>query len=392
MHTIMSWHLPATREASFKSFFNTVESWMREADGSFKYKMDIPSPLYSIGQGCNISIEGIDATLKIICAEDEEFQYSSFLLIRKRTKDNFTWNIECVFKQSKAPDNSSYFVFYLRKNIIDTHKSFKYVDNTSLRFPRIIEMLIKNGLATKEKGEDFISMLEPSCEQLALIEKNDMCLYPVVYVNSSVASGYDMLLTYHSICHIVKCDSNEGWAYKIVFPRLEHTRTFNNDSIDDVIDLLFLLVNEGVSNASNLDYREVMRIYERGQLNKKTYISKALAHEIQAARKRKGLTQGELADLIISSKGANAALNGLLISRIESLRLKRIENDKLNIIEECLDIPNGYLASLASKIENEELPINSFNERANFCMKCGKPLPASEDSFFCQYCGKKLSN
>ena len=99
-----------------------------------------------------------------------------------------------------------------------------------------------------------------------------------------------------------------------------------------------------------------------------------------------------IANLIINSKGADASLNSLLISRIESLRLKRIENDKLNIIEECLDIPTGYLVSLSNKMENEDVPLNDLNERANFCMKCGKPLPTSEESFFCQYCGKKLNN
>lgn len=384
----MSWHLPATDKASPKSFFSVLESWMREADGSFKYNMDIPSPLYSIGQSCNIIIEGNDATLKIICTEDEEFTYNSFLLIRRRTEDNFTWNIDCVFKQSKSPDNSSYFVFNLRKNIIDTSKSFKYVDNINIKFPRIIDILIKTGLATKEKGEKFISMLEPNDEQLALLEANHTCLYPIIYINADIASGYDALLKYHSICHIVQ--GNGDYAYKVVFPRLEHMRTFHNDNVDDVIDLLFLLVNEGISNSHFLDYREVLRLYEKNQSVKKTYVSKALAQEIQAARKRKGLTQGDLANLIISSKGADTTLNSLLISRIESLRLKRIENDKLNIIEECLDIPTGYLATLSAKMENDELPMNNFNEKANFCMKCGKPLPASEDSFFCQYCGKKL--
>lgn len=392
MHTIMSWHLPATKEANQISFFNTLEGWMREADGSFRYKMDIPSPLYSIGGSCSLSIDGVNATLKIICTEDEGFTYNSFLLIRNRTEDNYTWNIDCVFKKSKSDANSSYFAINLRKNIIDTHKSFKYLDNMKLRFPRFIELLIKNGLATKEKGEAFISMLEPNDHQLALLKANTMCLYPIVYVNSNIASGYDALLTYHSICHIVKCDVDEAWAYKIVFPRLEHMRTFDNDSIDDVIDLLFLLVNEGISDSSNLDYREMLRLYEKSQSAKKTYVSKALAQEIQAARKRKGLTQGELADLIISSKGADASLNGLLISRIESLRLKRIENDKLNIIEECLDIPSGHLATLSNKMDNDEIPMNTLTERANFCMKCGKPLPSSEDSFFCQYCGKKLNN
>jgi len=388
MHTIMSWHLPATGKASQKSFFTALESWMREADGSFKYNMDIPSPLYSLGQGCNIVIEGTDATLKIICTEDEEFTYNSFLLIRRRTEDNFTWNIDCVFKKSKSPENSSYFVFNLRKHIINTNKSFKYVDNINIRFPKIIEMLINDGIATKEKGEEFISMLEPSDEQLRLLEANSTCLYPIIYINTDMASGYDALLKYHSICHIVKSKGN--YAYKVAFPRLEHERIFNNDNIDDVVDLLFLLVNEGISNSHFLDYREILRLHEKNQLAKKTYVSKALAQEIQAARKRKGLTQGDLANLIISSKGPDTPLNSLLISRIESLRLKRIENDKLNIIEECLDIPSGYLSTLSSKMESDELPMNNMNERASFCMKCGKPLPEAEDSFFCQYCGKKL--
>lgn len=389
MYTIMSWYLPATKKATQESFFSSIKKWLSNGE-STRHGFDLSILPTEPRQSYIASTEGENAKFNIVCSEDEKYIYSSFLYERIHLEGNFARYLDCSFVDSKSGEGS-YFVAHLKKNILDENADFDHDASIEVRLPSFINNLLSDNLATKERFDSCCDVMEFGCEEASALLDRKLNIYPILIINENKLS-HTIFTPYSSICHIIRDKFNGDWECKLSFNRLRTELTFENDSPSHIIHELFYYVNVGVSAHSSIDHASVLRTFEKGYINKKIHITDSMVEKIKTARKKKGLTQGELADYIESIKGQDNPFNSLFISRIESKRQKRIESEKLSILEESLDLPLGYLSAQSDNDFVSEKPSMEREGQPKFCMMCGSPLPQGKNPRFCPYCGENLQS
>lgn len=464
MYTPLSWYFVATEEASSEAFLDVVEDWLTSPERKTRYGFEFVPHLREITNQNEFYV-GEDCSLEVVKTEDEDYRYTS-ISVEKRS-ENKIWVVECVYREPVDGDTHGSFVVHYRKRTLDPLLPAEYFDSMK-KLPRLPEYLIRAGLATKEEGEVFRGMLEPTTHaqeyQLGLLE---LPYYPIVtlnvardgdknYVNPSCL---EYLSRYHTFFHMIvrrveDAKKPEKWAIRVEYPRLRYVAEYYSysnfpDSMRSqrvmygdedgrgysvsiplpagflnkpriIVKELINLVGEGLSCFSRLDRKKVEKIFGRNKCAKRIPITEAMGRAISAARRSKGLTQSDLARATEIEGGAENAMNGLLISRIELARLKRIEVSKLEILEKCLGLPRGKIWDYAenagmppSNMVTEELRVTKqepaepdvvedpviasmptgapVSKAIKFCAHCGSEFPISEAKF-CPYCGmKKMS-
>ena len=388
MYTIMSWYLPATKKATQENFLAAIRKWLTKGEIS-RYGFDLSFLPDESCQSCIGSSVGENAKFNFVCAEDENCVYSSFVFERAHPEENYARYLECILVNSKI-DDDHYFVAHLKKNIINENASFNHDASIENRLPSFINSLIEDRLAMKERFMYSNDVMDFGSEDASQLLESELNLYPILIVNQNKLD-HSHFTPYSSICHIISDKFNGDWKCKLSFNRLRTELTFENDLVPHIIHELFYYVNVGVSTHSSIDHEAILRIFEKGYVNKKIHITDSMVEKIKDARKKKGLTQGELADYIASIKGNDTPFNSLFISRIESRRQKRIESEKLSVLEEILDLPIGYLSAGDRPGEHHcEKPSMERDSSPKFCMMCGSPLPQGKSPRFCPYCGEPL--
>lgn len=129
-------------------------------------------------------IEGDKVTLQIANGVDKSNSYMAFSLDNE--DKNILWIVECVFRQSLNKNDGCFFVT-LSKRINDPEHPGSHSRNISI--PKFSEYLIQEGVATKEKGEEYVRVLslnngdvfhDDIYRKLVNLPDNN---YPVVVIN-----------------------------------------------------------------------------------------------------------------------------------------------------------------------------------------------------------------
>ena len=401
MYKIMSWHLLATKKASQQNFFNSVKAWLTGTDGTKKMGLDVSTLPKEATHSFSTVIKSDLANLRVVCSEDENYEYSGFSLERIHEDKNFARVLECILKKSKKPRVPSTFEASISKYILDIDAKYNYIDNEETRLPRFINSLIEGGLAQKDWSCQTAGKLFPTAEDAKKLEECDITSLPIVYINKnddSYEEGTSIINGYASILHPIAVDSPSDWKYCVLFKKFTdangnpYKKDFSDASL--LINCVFSLVSTSVSTKNPCTFQDILYAYEKNYKNKKITISNSMVAKIKEARKNKGLTQGELAEHIASTNGYDNPFNLLFISRIESLRQKRIESHHLSMLEKSLDLSPGYLHTTDEGEVQLQAPAVNVREQEtdhmHFCLNCGASLPPNKTVRFCPYCGENL--
>lgn len=112
-------------------------------------------------------------------------------------------------------------------------------------------------------------------------------------------------------------------------------------------------------------------------------VNHSMGNCLRTLRRKNGLSQQELA--------AKVGTTGLIISRLETVRVQRISADLIKELELALGVEEGTI-SAAREEQEHTVPISEekqrLPEKAGFCRHCG--LHLYQDSFFCPKCGTKV--
>ena len=435
MYTAVSWYLHATKDADETKFLTAIENWLLDRNQNYGFKFQKNSLKNIISFASVRVIEGDKATLQIAKGVDKSNSYIAFSLDNE--DKNVLWIVECVFRQSLDKNDGCFFVT-LSKRINDPEHPGSHSRNISI--PKFAEYLIQEGVATKEKGEEYVRVLSLNNED-ALHEDIYRKLvnspnnnYPIVVINRAYVkeNGCRIISELCSLCHIrVINDKNEKWAYKVIYPRLQYyAEYYANEqwkevgkSVNDTEEIrrvfyprkqiqetpyqirqeLITLVNEGISHLTYMDYNSTIDTIKKHNTST-VFISQELANRLKEARKLRDLTQNELAELanaeFIKDNSQNNTQNeetpitGLLVSRIETRRVQCVDSKKMLIIEKCLQLPAYQLIGLTSK---EKSSMSSKPSEESLSSEANTTRPPTNDSGngdekpnYCWNCGSKL--
>lgn len=410
MRTIVSWHLNVTEEANREDFLKTFYTWFTE-----NHRFNLPANFHKIEKEQERSFKVDDDTASVVCTSTNDDIYTSVYYSRHNATTNCSWLIEFIFVESKS-GCPKYIVAHLRKKELSEKAEFKYQEHFEIKTPSVVKTLIDNGIATMEAKD-------------ATLQK-----YPTLYINSRKATSkeLDILEKYSTICHLTPLDTDEGWTFKISFPRLSYEveyykedceleklpegsilrrrylpKALDTEHLSPVVDNLFSMVNEGMGNYSDIDRGSVLKIYETNKNKKKVHLSQALAKAIKDKRQLNGFSQSELA---MYASSEEYPLTGLMISRIEQYDkekklISRIEINKLHAIELALGLEEDYLVNIAKNAPSEEaidfekpLVESKPSKFPKFCSYCASPIIFNTEESdlakfpkFCSYCGSPIN-
>lgn len=381
MRTIVSWHLDATESANRESFLKVLYTWLSE-----NHKFNLPVNFHKIDKQQEKSFQHEDNVTSLVCAASQNHIYTSVHFLRRNSNTNCSWVVEFVYveRKSGAP---GYIVINLRKEELSKNAEFKYQEHFEIKTPSVVKTLLDCGLATMEGGS--------------------LMKFPTLYINRKLArqEEINILEKYSTICHLNLVDTEDNWTFKISYPRLSYEveyygegyeferpensilrrrylpKSLDMEHLAPVVDNLFSMVNEGMSNYSHIDKRYVLGVFEANKSKTKVKITESLANAIKENRKLHGLSQGELASYITSM---GFPISGLMVSRIEQVDndkrlVHKIEIGKLHAIEFALGLKEDYLVNIAQG--NSEIKEKKASSFPKFCSNCGHKivLPADDE-------------
>lgn len=500
MYTPLIWHFHGTAKANPKSFLDAIEGWLTSDERKTNYGFEFKKPLSELypnelpffdksAEGHAEEKNSNKSTIEILTAEEDGECFVSMKL--ERNTGNSTWIVEAGYSHKIAYPDSSRFVIKFGKSVIDTAKPSDHHDLFRSP-PKLPSILIEEGLASKEATEDFTGPLAPLTDtQFSVLRSLKLPHYPLLTLNMSEGEDYPslevlqlLLGTFGTMVHIrTVSDSAKKWAFRIDYPRLKYTAEYYSHANyprksekdkpsfaesgtparreastfpltkfqlrhkpHTLITDFTMLIGEGLGHILEIDHERVSKMLERSLASRRIAVTEELARLIIEARRLKGYTQGDLAKRISSLPDSSRSLNNLLISRIENVRLKRIEVTRLADIERALELPEGYFESVLNRTgidalsafvhkseptDTEESEVMAVTEASagaavnaesavtvvaqpgavteesavteasaahesvkreiRFCPYCGGEFP-SPDANFCPYCGAKKAS
>ncbi len=431
MYTILSWYLPGTSKATAESFLASVERWLTDPNRQAGYQLPFTEPLSNLASAPFHTVQGERDSLQIVNAYSADCRRTAVSLHHQN--GNSLWVVEAILQKKTGDSEDASFFVYFRKRVPDQSSP---TDRVSPRLPKLPLVLIEDGLCTKEHPlaeESFEGMLMPNERQAELLRNHPMPLYPILTVNTRHGlvepACIEILERQVTLCHLVCEESDAPWVYQISYPRLSHVAEYylasqmrqtkwpprSEDDFTRRIVLpnrqgsapfmitqeLISLVGEGCGGSLETDFhtvKELMRSQYRNA-DATVPVTKALARCLRDARRNAAITQGELAELTEQNLKENElSSGGLLISRIETQRLHRIETDRLRPLIRCLGLDEWEVLRLvnvedAEEPSREEESAESVDSGAdadvNFCFKCGERV-LSPDACFCFKCGQRI--
>ena len=112
-------------------------------------------------------------------------------------------------------------------------------------------------------------------------------------------------------------------------------------------------------------------------------VNHSMGSFLRTLRRRNGLSQQELAGRV--------GTTGLIISRLETVRVQRVPANLIKELELALGVEEGTISTIREEPEHT-VPVSEdkqqIPEKAGFCRHCG--LHLYQDSFFCPKCGTKV--
>lgn len=220
------------------------------------------------------------------------------------------------------------------------------------------------------KTEDFSYIPDNVKEQLT--HEITIC-FPQIHVFNSIPKVYDDNV---NLCELLT-------------DRIFYYSMSNLSNHEITWDQLYALnCNTGNSSVSDQQEEEGHSPNAVSEKNAYVLVNEYISQKIKYSRKKSGLSQIELAELVNTT--------GLVISRLETGRTTKIKSQLLRDIESTLGMKNDELFRMEDSTDfifNDSFspePLSKKEDPAfypRFCRQCGKKLLPK--SSFCSYCGAK---
>lgn len=322
-----------------------------------------------------------EATLEFISCATAYSDCIAARLERSADATNTLWQADVIFEQPHDAFAQAWFHVRMGRGVLRPEQSADF--SIVPRIPDITWQLTEKGLVS---GSDTTLPLFPTvtfCKDCLarcpmLPQQLGEWIAPIAHIDPAPQGEADVCLA---------------------FPRLNILRTYSlSGSAEELIHTVAVDVMTLVSQsqpAEQTTWEELEKLCpqcaqretdETPTAASYCFMNQEMADLLRTNRRALGLSQKQL--------GEAANTSGLVVSRLETLRVSRVTAAVLHDLEAALGLQSGALTSLAGKKRpiQESAPApeppTADPARSRFCRLCGAPL--YEDSRFCSACGERV--
>lgn len=377
MNFLISFLLPAKASVTEKQIRNIINTWVKNSE------------FYSFE---DLDIENAGDFFTAICKEaelafvhhfypkrDTEYIATKLMKNDKILKYNRVWKAYLIFSHNRQNNKKQFHILLCR----GIHEDGRLSDmNEFPTMPDITNLLVDSDLLDTDAGIPIslkphrLKDLYPIIQTLYISETTPEL--PVVFVNCHNNSDLEQFVEHFiqrrsCMAHYVIIKSEEELNFlrnlrgkdhpvpeiEVMFKKININKSFSMPKTKDEEEMLSIFISYYLNQCSLSDEMSWDRLMAHYHESKKTtsdntqqeskpegyyILNKEMANTIKSLRKKSGYSQIELAEM--------ADTTGLIISRIETLRITRIKKVLLSKLEEIFKVDPGAIA----KLENFEIP------------------------------------
>ena len=339
-------------------------------------------------------ILGKKAALRFCRTTVDHVHYIEMRIDNPDEENNLLWRAECIFRR-REDEQAGTFQVTLSRDLL------RPGEPASLELPVHIPYIAKQLKRSGYLPVDSYGGAEPCSEPNR---------FPVIFcgAGSRAGNGETIVKTMKNrlgpIAQVVsgeqaalypeKTDGVEEDGILVVYPIAQVRKTYSLSSgegkicekkVDRAVSDVIRWVTE-IHAGIAIPWQEVSEpaaAAPKPVQGKYCMVNHSMGNCLRTLRRRNGLSQQELA--------ARVGTTGLIISRLETVRVQRVPADLIKELELALGVEEGTISAVREELEYT-VPVSEDNQRipekAGFCRHCG--LHLYQDSFFCPKCGTKV--
>lgn len=440
MSCIYSFRLPALDTVTEHQVAEIIERWANSSPYYSFENLNLKNEKHHTSYACQ------EAELDFLRYEEKHLTYIAAKL-SKNDLLNAEWDAIVIYEKNKKTEKG-YFNIQLYRGIRDSRRASNM--NGLPILPDIIHLLLEYKCIDTDAGLPVLLYARPlsSIKNISnYVNPTDtICELPIIYINCfQHPELYNTVqrLTSHIYCvaHFITLESQEDldlWKQlhntnsapapvELHFKKINIVKKLEILEPDTLFDLLLLNVSyytPQILPSDLIEWKQLETLVLANTSNKHTlsgqnpctadtdgyyFMNQQMADLIKSLRKKAGLSQAELANM--------TGTTGLIISRLETLRITKIKKSVLCKLEEIFNLEPGTLIKMETLLGDVHegtsknlvaavptpAPVSAIAPapvpaatpapavapvKAQFCRLCGTKL--FEDSVFCHACGTKV--
>lgn len=396
MYQILSFQLPARSDVTDEDAVQALVNWVSESPHYGFQKKDLEEMLLNCRTVRDYSgeITGKKAALRFCRATADHAHYIEMRIENPDEKNNFLWRAECIFRR-KEDEQAGAFQITLSRELLQPGKPACL--DTVARVPYIAKQLKRRNHLPIEAHGGAELCAQPS-------------RFPVIFCGAGSRAGNgETIVRYmknnlgpiaqvvsgeQAAAYLAQAEGVEQDGILVVYPiagvRKAYSILSGDGSICDekagrVVSDVIRWVTE-IHAGTAIPWQEISEAEAPAPKplpGKYCTVNPAMGSCLRTLRRRSGFSQQELA--------AKVGSTGLIISRLETARVQRVQTDLLRELELTLGVEEGTISAAREEPEyTAPVPeeARQLPEKAGFCRHCG--LHLYQDSFFCPKCGTKV--
>lgn len=410
MNGIFSLRLPAKPDIPADIIVKTVEDWVN------------PSRFYSFDTVRLGEIKGRaefacqEASLEYVNTVNEEGYGCIGARLSKSDASNVTWDADFIWERGRG---ESCFCIQLSRSIADVRKSADM--KTLPKMPDVVKRVMRGNMLPDDGGfpiaERPFALTESVLQSCRAAFEHRTCpALPIIFVNcvgkpELKARVEAFAADFAGMSHVIAAESEREisqWreidildpgprdceGAVVYFPRIGIAKSLPlQDGFEELLICMTAYFSQQNLPPDTLTWNRLelyaerlgySTAYPQGALSGEyCLLNDQMARLIRTLRKTAGLSQAELAK--------KAGTTGLIVSRMETLRITRAKLDLLQSIEQVLNLRPGTVLKAGDRPAPEESRPESAKAAPAenlFCRKCGTKLYG--DSVFCHRCGARV--
>ncbi|MCI9557593.1 MAG: helix-turn-helix domain-containing protein [Lawsonibacter sp.] len=396
MYQILSFQLPAQPDVTNEDAVRALVTWVSESQHYDFQEEELEVMLLNrqVVRDYGEDILGKKAALRFCRTTVDHAHYIEMRIENPDEENNLLWRADCIFRQKEDEQAGTFQVTLYREPLWPDKPALL---DQPLRIPYIAKQLKRSNCLSIEtcNGAGFCSSSNRFpvifCGAGSCVGNGKQL---IKYMKNKLGPIAQVVPAEQAALYLEEADRLEKDGILVVYPIAQVRRAYSlssgegniwEEKVDRAVSDVVRWVTE-IHAGTAVPWQEISEPAvpaPKPVQGKYCTIDRSMGKCLRTLRRRNGLSQQELA--------ARVGTTGLIISRLETVRVQRVQTDLLRDLELALGVEEGTISTAQEEPEYKG-PVSAEDwqipEKAGFCRHCG--LHLYQDSFFCPKCGTKV--